>query len=216
MRTLIFSAVLALSFAAALPAKADYSIWADSETKISLSYPDTWRQVANFQADDLVTLAAPTNGDDAQCKVKAREERRYMVYPVSLSSAVQRTAVSERFWREYLSQYNNVQVAFIEDGAGFGRGYGSIMSASYTISHPQTGKPRSGIVAASLYRDHVYILDCSAHPEAFQFWQPVFLSILKSVDMPKRVHELRQSDYGDYRDMDFLFADPTKHFYFSQ
>jgi hypothetical protein len=215
MRALALLTALSLLVTAS-PAKADYSIWADSETGISLSYPDTWRQQVNFQADDLVTLAAPTRGDDAQCKVKAREERRYMVYPVSLSNAVQREAVSKRFWQEYLASYNNVTVAFIEDGAGFGRGYGSILSASFTMSYPQTGKPRSGIAAATLYRDHVYILECTSDPEAFGYWQPIFLSVLKSVDMPKRVHELRQSDYGDYRDMDFLFADPTRHFYFSQ
>lgn len=211
----LIAAIAALCLAPAT-AHADYFVWADAKTGVSMAYPDDWRKISSFQADDLVTVAAPTSGDDAQCRMKAREERRYMVYPVSLSSAVQRRAVSQDFWREYLAGYDHVSVAFIEDGAGFGRGYGSIASASFTISHPQTGKPRAGILAASLYRDHVYILECTADPEAFPYWQPVFLNILKSIDMPKRVHELRQSDYADYRDMDFLFADPTKHYYFMQ
>ena len=197
-------------------ARADYAVWADAQTRISFAYPDTWRKIANFQPDDMVTIAAPTRGDDAQCRMKAREERRYLVYPVSLSSAVQRKAVSTEFWRDYLASYNNVSVAFLEDGAGFGRGYGSVGSASFTIAHPQTGKPRAGILAASLYRDHVYILECTSDPEAFPYWQPIFLNILKSIDMPKRVHELRQSDYTDHRDLDFLFADKTRHYYFSE
>lgn len=200
----------------ATPALADYAVWQDSKTGASLSYPDTWRSVSSLQPDDLLTIAAPTKGENAQCRLKARPEKRYMVYPASLASAVQKRAVSQDFWDKYLAQYNNVTIAFLAEDGGFGRGHGSVSSASFTIAHPQTGMPRSGILAASLYRDTLYILECTVDPQAFEYWRPVFLGILKSIDMPKRAHEALRGDYADRKDMDFLFRDKTRNAYFSE
>ncbi len=221
MRRMILNVAVALAVIGgmslgAVPARADYAVWQDSKTGASLSYPDTWRSVASLQPDDLVTIAAPSKGEHAQCRLKARPERRYMVYPASLASAVQKRAVSQAFWDKYLAQYDNVSVSFLTEDGGFGRGHGSVSSASFTIAHPQTGMPRSGILAASLYRDYVYILECTVDPQAFEYWRPVFLGILKSIDMPKRAHESVGGDYADRKRMDFLFKDKTRNAYFSE
>ncbi len=215
MRSLYLTLVIGL-MGFATPALADYSVWQDSTTGVSLSYPDTWRSVSSLQPDDLLTIAAPTKGENAQCRLKARPEKRYMVYPASLASAVQKRAVSKEFWDKYLAQYNNVTISFLAEDGGFGRGHGSVSSASFTIAHPQTGMPRSGILAASLYRDTLYILECTVDPQAFEYWRPVFLGILKSIDMPKREHELLHGNYADRKDMDFLFQDKTRNAYFSE
>lgn len=215
MRALSLTLAIAM-LAMTTPAHADYAVWQDSTTGASLSYPDTWRSVASLQPDDLLTIAAPSKGEHAQCRLKARSEKRYMVYPASLASAVQKRAVSQAFWDKYLAQYNNVTMSFLTEDGGFGRGHGSVSSASFTIAHPQTGMPRSGILAASLYRDYLYILECTADPQAFEYWRPVFLGILKSIDMPKRAHEALRGDYADYKKMDFLFEDKTRNAYFSE
>lgn len=210
MRFLTALVVLALT---SQPAMADYAVWADGKEGLSLSYPDTWHQISNFQPDDLVTIIAPGNGQNATCRVKAREERRYMMYPVRLADAVQRVHLSEEFWREYLAQYENVNLQFVQDGASFGRAAGSFATASYAIKHPANGQTRSGILAAGINRDRLYILECSTSQESFMAMRPMFLSILKSVDMKKRVHELKQGDYADFRDYQIEYGAQNKKYF---
>ena len=200
MRILLagFAAILVVS-AFTTTAKADYFVWQDAKTGLSLSYPDTWRQVSHRHPDEIFTIIAPSSeGDDAVCRVRAREDRRFLVYPPHLAPDVQKIAYSKDFWDAYLGEYDNVDFYGYMDGAGLGRGFGSFAVAGYDAALFSPYGDRRGIAGVSLYNDKAYVVDCSARTTAFSKWQPLFLSIIGSVDFKKTHDELWSGDYRNF------------------
>lgn len=192
------------SFAA--QARADYFVWQDPKSGISLSYPDTWAMVNQRQPDEVFTITAPSSeGDDAVCRVRVRDDKRFLVYPPHLGRAVQTISYNQEFWEEYLNEYDNYEIYGNNDG-GLGRGYGSFAVAGYEGAMFSPKAQRRGIISASLYFDKSYIVDCSARAAAFEKWQPLFLSIIGSVDFKKTHDEVWSGDYRNF------FADPRMQF----
>lgn len=187
-------------------AKADYFVWEDAKSGLTLSYPDTWRMVSTRDTDEVLAIMAPSKDKaDAICHVRVRSDKRFLIYPPHLGRDVQTISYSKEFWEEYLGEYDNVEIYGTNDG-GLGRGYGSFAVAGYdgTSSGPM-GK-RRGIMAASLYFDKAYIVDCSARAATFEEFQPLFLSVMGSVDFKKTHDELWSGDYRNF------FADPRFEF----
>lgn len=195
----LFATVLAaLPLFAAAPAKADYFVWQDPKTGASLSFPDTWRTINNQKPDDIVTVLGPSQDDYPVCRLRAREDKRYVVDPVWKSAAVQKLAYSGAFWESYTGEYDNVQVHQYQDGAGLGRAFASMGIASYNLPGYDPSALRTGIMWGGLYYDTAFILDCSSSTKSFADWQPDFLSIAKSVDMRKTHHELVTGNYRNF------------------
>ncbi len=112
-------------------ARADYFVWQDPKSGLSLSYPDTWAMVSQRQPDEIFSIIAPSSeGDDAVCRVRVREDKRYLVYPPHLGRDVQTISYNREFWDDYLNEYDNVELYSNQDG-GLGRGYGSFAVAGY-------------------------------------------------------------------------------------
>ena len=59
IRTLAGLALLSLA-AFTTTARADYFVWRDEKSGMSLSFPDTWRIVRGRQKDDILTIMAPS------------------------------------------------------------------------------------------------------------------------------------------------------------
>jgi len=187
-------------------AHADYFVWEDPKSGLSLSYPDTWAMVSQRQPDEIFSIIAPSSeGDDAVCRVRVRDDKRYLVYPPHMGRDVQTISYNREFWDDYLTEYDNVELYGNHDG-GLGRGYGSFAVAGYDGALFSPYGKRRGIVSASLYFGKSYIVDCSARTEAFAKWQPLFLSIIGSVDFKKAHDELWSGDYRNF------FADPRMEF----
>ncbi len=190
----------------AATARADYFVWQDPKSGLILTYPDTWAMVNQTQPDEVFAVMAPSSdGDDPVCRVRVRDDKRFLVYPPHLGREVQTISYSRAFWEEYLGEYDNFAI-YGNNDAGLGRGYGSYAVAGYdgTILSPNT--KRRGIMVASLYFDKAYIVDCSARVGAFEKWQPAFLSIIGSVDFKKAHDELWSGNYRNF------FADPRIEF----
>lgn len=181
------------------PAMADYFVWQDAKSGATLAYPDTWKMINNQKPDTRLTLVGPSQADRPTCTLRSREDKRFTVYPVWYSNPVQRVAYSNTFWNDYLGDYDNVQLYGTRDEAGLGRAFASMAIASYQ-EPGQTDKNafRSSQMWGGVYYDTAYILECSAASAAFNTWQPDFLSIAKSVDMRKVVHELATGDYRNF------------------
>lgn len=187
-------------------ARADYFVWEDPKSGLTLSYPDTWKMVSQRQPDEVLTIMAPSStNEDAVCRLRVRDDKRFLVYPPHLGRDVQTVSYSRAFWEEYLNEYDNVEIYGTNDG-GLGRGYGSFAVAGYDGAMFSPLGKRRGIMAASLYFGKSYIADCSARIEAFEKFQPLFLSIMGSVDFKKAHDELWSGDYRNF------FADPRFEF----
>lgn len=187
-------------------ARADYFVWEDPKSGLTLSYPDTWKMVSQRQPDEVFAIIAPSStGEDAVCRVRVRDDKRYLVYPPHLGRDVQTVSYSREFWEEYLNEYDNVEIYGTNDG-GLGRGYGSFAVSGYEGALFSPYGRRRGITSASLYFGKAYIVDCSARIMAFEKYQPLFLSIMGSVDFKKAHDELWSGDYRNF------FADPRFEF----
>ena len=57
-----------------------------------------------------------------------------------------------------------------------------------------------------MYFGKLYIVECSARADIFEQWQPLFLSIMGSVDFKKADHVLLTGDYRNF------LADPGIQF----
>lgn len=201
-----------MTFATFAPAKADYFVWEDPKSGLTLSYPDTWRMVSQRQPDEVLSIIAPSStGEDAVCRVRVKDDKRFLIYPPQLADDVQPVAYGEEFWRRYLNEYDNVSLYGTTSNSGLGRGFGSFSVAGYDAALFSSYGKRRGIAAAALYFDKVYVMDCSARAEAFEKWQPLFLSVIGSVDFKKAHHEVWTGDYRNFlNDPGLQFKWPMK------
>lgn len=193
-----FIAILfATSFAAS--ARADYFYWEDEKTGLSLSYPDTWGMVNPSKPDEIFAVMAPSStNDNAVCRVRVRDDRRFLIYPPHMGREVQTISYNREFWNDYLNEYDDVEVFGHFDGSGVGRGYGSFVVTGYDAVQYAPKTKRRGIASASLYFDKGYIIDCSSTAESFDKWQPQFLSFIGSIDFKKAHDELWSGDYRNF------------------
>lgn len=199
MRAFLTAAMaLALLTGSVSSAKADYFVWEDSKTGMTLSYPDTW-QVENGQdPDDLVTLAAPSGRAHAFCRIRSHEDKRYAIFPPRFNPSVQKIEYSLGFWDQYLREYKQAELYNLQDGTGLGRGWASFAEGGYVGSVPYPEMERRAVLFASLYNNRVYILDCSCHKDAYDQWKGPFLSLAKSIDFKKANHELMTGNYRNF------------------
>lgn len=191
-------------------AQADYFVFEDAKSGITLSYPDTWKQQNNKNPADTLTIAAPSGNDRAQCVVKNHPDHRYTIYPAEYGSAIQKSAVSLTFWKSYMRHYDDYTLNNVYDGGGLGRWHVSYAFASYTTHNGTALETRRAIMFASLYHDTVFIVECSALNAAYNTWENNFKSIIKSIDFKKNYHENSQGDYAQFiKDLDLYFGTQT-------
>lgn len=188
-------------------ARADYFIWEDEKSGVTLSYPDTWAMVNPAQPDEILAIMAPSSTNDkAVCRIRVREDRRFLIYPPHMGEEVQTISYNREFWNDYLNEYDDVEVFGHFEGSGLGRGFGSFVVTGYDAVQYAPKTARRGIASASLYFDKGYIVDCSSTAESFEEWQPQFLSVIGSIDFKKAHDELWSGDYRSF------FNDPRLQF----
>ncbi len=195
--------------------RADTVRWVDPETGISISYPDQWKRLVNIEPEDVLTIAGPSRTAAPLCKLKARDDNRFLIYPSRYDDSVQKTAFGVDFWEAYIeSEFLRGTLYRARDGAGFGRGYGSFAVAGYTDDRPADSarSDRAALMGVSLYYDRVFIIECSAVHEDYNSWASVFKNIVASVDFEKRLHEIPTGHYRDFLDDSFIYmyADPAR------
>lgn len=188
-------------------AKADYFVWADEQTGLTASFPDSWKIIANRQPDDVLTVALPSGDDKAQCLIRADIDKRFLIYPQHLRKDVQRVAFSKDFWKDYNATYQNVQVLGFGDETGMGKGYASTEMITYTTAPDEPFENRAAIISVSNYYDKTYIAECSSRQNAYSKYATAFLSFMKTIDQKKAYHELTIGNHP----RDFL-QDPEMEF----
>jgi len=194
IRFLLIAAVLLIPSAA----RADYFLWQDAASGLTITFPDTWKTISNLKDDDVLTIMAPSDNDRPVCRVRISPDRRYVIFPARYGKDVQKTAVSIPFWKQYMAEYEEYDIDKVYDGGGLGRWFASYALASYGAHDGTVAQKRRGLMFASLYADKLYILECSTLNHAYERWAHMFQSIVKSVDFKKAYHELPTGEYANF------------------
>ncbi len=187
-------------------ARADYFVWQDAGSGVSLTYPDTWRVVSNEQPHDVVTIVAPSGRAHAACRIRVRDDMRQAIFPPSYNEDIQQIDYSTGFWNQYLREFSNPQIYTMHDKAGLGLGYASVAEAGFWDSVPGPAMQKEALMFVSLYNNHVYVLECSAQAQAYAHWRDAFMGVASSVDFVKINHELLSGYYRDFT------VDPRQRF----
>ncbi len=203
MKIFRFGLMVAVAFAAfSVPAKADYNVWTDAKTGATLTFPDTWKQVTNATPVDVITLSVPSGDDNAICRLRAEEDKRFLIYPNKYREDIRDLYFSKDFWAKYAANYDNVNIIRQQDNAGLGQGFASMTLASYTTppSEPDAGdgEERGGLMAVTHYYDTVYIAECSSSLVGYSKYHTDFMGFFKSIGFKKSYHELAVGDYHNF------------------
>ena len=192
---------------ASTAAKADYFLWEDPATHLTITFPDTWKVTHNQDANDIFTVNGPDTNGYPKCVVKARDDKRYVIFPPRYGRSIQHDALSKPFWEAYLGDYQDYMITDTFDDAGMGRWHASYAQASYTNYDGSVYENRGAIMFASLYYDTMYIVECSAVSHAYERWYPAFTDIIKSIDFQQTYNE---SPVGHYRN---FLTDAERYFW---
>ena len=202
MRLLSTFLSIVLIFVAA-PVRADVSVAHDHKSGASLVYPDTWKRGVNQLSDEKIVINAP-GAERASCRLRVREDKRFNVYPVRYGLNIQRVAVSDAFWDDYLSGYHYAEIIRGRDDGGMGRGFASWVEISF-ISDTGPKIHRRGLAMASIYNGQLYVAECSTVAARFTKWYKPFMKVLGSVSFKKGPHELPSGHYRNFlSDSDLL------------
>lgn len=191
-------AVLLFGFLSTQSAHAENFRWQDAQTHLALTYPEDWRSIANRQPDDILTLAAPDAANDALCRVRVREDRRYVIYPRKDARALQHLAYSRTFWDNYMGSYKDARLDSVQDDVGLGSAAASAAQWSFESEIPAAPR-KQAMGMAGLYNDKGFIIDCSAAQNVFQTFKPQFAAIIDSVEMRAAYAPMPGGSYRDFR-----------------
>ena len=198
IRIFIFIAVFCAPFIFHAPAQADYFLWEDAKTGLTVTFPDIWKTQTNQNPDDILTIAGPSENGNPVCTIKATQDKRYVIYPTDFGRAVQKDAVSTAFWNSYMGLYDAYTLDAVYDGGGLGRWLASYALGSYDVRKGPVHQKRRAIMFASLYFDTLYIVECSSLNHDYDRWDNNFRSIIKSIDFKKSFHERPIGEYEDF------------------
>lgn len=178
-----------------MPAFADVFVYRDQQDRFTVSFADEWRVVSNQNADDALVVMAPGN-DEALCRMRVRDDRRYAIFPHRYRDEAQRIAYGHIFWDDYFTQYNNASIHGVSNYAGLGRGPASYAEAFFTPVGSHTQK--QAIAFASLFHNKAYIVECSSATYSFVRWKPHFLNFIKSVDFDETIFPYPSANYRNF------------------
>lgn len=188
-------------------AKADYYVWKDPKSGLTISFPDVWKKASNQNPADVFTIIGPSgNNANPKCTVKILSDKRFVIFPPRYGRDINQVAHSRSFWEEYLGQYDDYTLYDIYDDGGLGRWHASYTLAGYTRMNGTVQERRRGIMFSSLYYDKMYTVECSAREHAYDDWHFKFMTIIKSIDFKKMYNEIPTGNYRDFlRDVDVYF-----------
>ncbi len=207
MKNLRFGVILTVAvLACSGAAKADYNVWTDAKTGATVTFPDTWKQVTNEWPVDVITLSVPSGDDKAMCRLRAEEDKRFVIYPNRYRKDIRDLYFSKEFWDKYTAAYDNVNVIRHQDNAGLGQGFSSMTLVSYTtppttsfdVTKQNNVQDRAGVMAVTNYGDKVYVAECSAYFPSYNNYHTLFMGFFKSISFKKAYHELAVGDYRNF------------------
>lgn len=175
-------------------AQAEVCFWQHPGTKMSMTAPDSWHMVHNQKPDDILTFIGPSQEAFPVCRMRIRQDRRFLIFPYRYAKNIQHLYYSDDFWEAYAGEFLEGEVTLASDNAGLGRGRGSFAEIEFMPDAAPKVK-RKAVAFVTLHRDKAYILECSAAHEFYMQWLPAFLSVAKSVEFKADIAQMPGGHY---------------------
>lgn len=195
LKSIISAAVLAC---VSTPAAASAIVWKDPVHGYTISYPDSWTVQTPDTAFTRLRVAGPLGMDLATCRVKVMDDGRGKIYPKEYMDEEVSREMGIDYWKGEAAQYEAAEVTQYFEPAGLGSGDATGVRVSFLLNDGAGEVPMSGIMLGSMYGGKRYLASCSAKAEVFKKWEPVFVSILDSVDLDSRYHPFKTGYYRDF------------------
>lgn len=178
----IFAFLFVFAVVGVPSAQADHVYIANQDHHFSVSYPDTWHRTNHQKSDEAFTVVAPGQGHMARCRVRARPDERFAMYPRHYDASIQKAAFNERFWSDYLGEYDNAEILFYEGSVQVDKGMGSYVEAEFNeVTGPYALK--RGMMAVTYQNDTAYIIECKAAADQYTGWRASFIKFLSDVQI---------------------------------
>lgn len=166
------------------PAHAEVFVWKNAEFGIDFVFPDLWREQLNGNPDILLDILAPQGRDMARCKISAKEDKRYIMYPQKYNKRVNSIVFDMVGVRDHYIEKDTVSVLKRDDYAAIGKAdavYAEVLFVDHSRAMPVQ---MQSFMFATLYGDMNFVFECEAVAQNFEYWRPVFINMAKSVDFP--------------------------------
>ena len=211
--------LLALLFVfAPFTAHAHYVVWGDAEYRFHLSFSDLWKQQGGMPKDGRIQVLAP-GGDDATCKVFAREDKRFTIYPRDYMTEVVAQEVNWDYWEQAVSNYDDLYF-YYDNYGGLGAGDARYTLVDYIDTSGTEPVRKRAMVFASIYADLHMMVHCSAAIKNFEKYAADFGQVITSIQFEPRYARqyngyyrdfLKKKEYGQHWfEPLFLFLIPRK------
>ncbi len=179
----VLTAFILSSFAAE-SAQAEVFYWKDPEFKIDFVFPHEWRIQHDKNTDVRIRVLAPQGQDYASCKISAKRDGRYAMYPDRYVQRVNSVVFDVKGLMQYWIEHDNVRMIHRSDYASIGKSHAVYAEARYTRNFGIRNLPMRGMVLATLYGDMNLVFDCEAAERNWNYWVPEFMSMARTVNFP--------------------------------
>tara|TARA_B100001750_G_scaffold227652_1_gene221472 strand:- start:2038 stop:2688 length:651 start_codon:yes stop_codon:yes gene_type:complete len=191
-----------------IPAQAEVFAWKDPQYNIALTYPDDWMYQATEKSYARLHIVAPQGQDEAACRVIANNDNRFLYVPpqgqMQVSQFVQDEKSLQNLFEGYL-QYANVRLVRYNDIAALGKGPASLAVAQYYKVTKDRQIPMQSLVFGGYVQGLETFFQCEAAANAWDKWQPVFMNMVKTFDLPPKTSPLPNGYYRDFMADGFVY-----------
>lgn len=198
----IFAALLLLGLCA--PAQAEVFFWRDPVFKIGFVFPDDWRVQTNGDPDVRIEILAPQGQDFATCRIRAKDDGRFSMYPDIYNQRVNSVVFDVAGLYQHWVDYDNVRMIHRSDYAALGKASAVYAEATYTRDIPVRGLPMRSFVLATLYGHLNVMFECEAAAVNWGYWVPQFMNMARTVDFPLNQHNTLNGWYRRYQDDGYI------------
>ncbi len=204
--------IIFLLFCITDTAHADYYLWEDSRSGITLSFPDSWQMGSAIDPSTIIRLKAPAPAEHyTTCRVRTQEDRRYLSYPPINDETVHQVAYGGHYLKSHVETYRESRLLNFGKEAALGNGPASYAVFDYK-KHLEEREfiDMRKIVFVSFKYKTVTFFECESNVGEFKKWYPIFLSIAKSIDHPRIHHELSNGNFRFFQGEDIIMDSPAR------
>lgn len=202
MKKILFSFLfLALVFTPHVVMAKSYTVF-DSEFGFVFNFPDSWKSQGSLADGEKIHLVSSKG--EAECKLSAVEDRRFLVYPRRFDKEILSQEFDWSYWEDVTADYQDRFFHFDNVGS-IGRG-----DARYTVVDYSSndGQSKREVIYASLYGDMYFVARCYTDQNLYDEYVDHFMSMIGSIDFKPAYSAYNNGYYRNFMGDGYVKPNP--------